>query len=204
MSETSLIVKENFLPNFYATREWALKMNYGTNVYKGTPFHNTSPDWGQYPTHLLEDVMGFPIQSTLSVLRFNTEEPGSTVSPFIHSDFGIDGAEWASVLYLSTPEQDSQQSGGTAFWRHKATGLRGLPDNPGLLVATGFTDDIIKQIDSDGFDETNWKLEMFTSMKSNRLIVYPSSLFHSRYPNAAFGTDARTGRLIWVNFFKGV
>lgn len=202
MQEISLQVVENFLPNFYQYRDWALNLEYGTREYKNEKYINVSSDWGKFPTQLLSSVMQFPVQSTLSFIRYNTKDIGSVSTPFIHSDLNIDGATWASVLYLSTPEQDLVETSGTAFWRHKDTGLRTMPGDPNLLLDHGFTSDIIEKINKDGYDESNWKLEGFTSMKSNRLIIYPASVFHSRYPNHSFGEDAKTGRLIWVNFFR--
>lgn len=204
MKEISLQVVENFLPNFYYWRDWALSLEYSKQTYKGESYSNVSSDWGRFPKAELDATLNVTSESTLSFLRYNTANEGSVTTPFIHSDLNIDGAQWASVLYLSTPEQDAANSSGTAFWRHKATGLRSMPGDPALLQFNGITNDTIELINQDGYDESAWKLEGFVSMKSNRLVVYPASIFHSRYPNLSFGEDAKTGRLIWVNFFKVV
>lgn len=198
--ESSLQVVENFLPDFYQWRNYALSLPFKKEIYQGEEYDNISSDWGKYPKHLLEEVMGFPIQSTLSLFRYSTEDTQLGVD--IHSDMTVDGADFASVIYMSTPEQDAAYHSGTAFFRHKATGLHGTAPLP-IMKNSGLSDAIIEQIHNDASDETKWKLEGFISMKSNRLIVYPCSVFHSKY-GQSFGSDVESGRLIWVNFFKGV
>jgi len=199
VSELSLQVIDNFLPDFYAAREYGLSLEYGTQMFQGEAYPNVSPDWGKYPTQLLSEAFGSPVQTTLSLFRYSTESsPGID----IHSDLTVDGAEWASVLYMSTPEQDAAHLSGTAFFRHKETGLRSMGPIP-LMKQAGLSNDIIEQIHKDGSDETKWKLEGFVSMKSNRLVLYPCSVFHSKF-GENFGVDKETGRLIWVSFFRGV
>ncbi|HNS71627.1 MAG TPA: DUF6445 family protein, partial [bacterium] len=199
MSELSLKVVENFLPNFYAEREHCLGLEFGEQKYQHETYKNISSDWGRYPIHLLEDVMGFPCQNVLSFYRFTTEDSDSRID--VHSDLST-GADYASVLYMSTPEQDLKNFSGTALFRHIPTGLRSI-NHTSVMKSLGYTDDIISSIANDEHDESKWKMEGFVSMKSNRLVVYPASIFHSKYPGKSFGKDKETGRLIWVNFFKG-
>ena len=113
-------------------------------------------------------------------LNFNGEMPNAA----IHSDM-----EWgthAAVLYLSEGE------GGTAFWRHRKTGASSI--YPGDMA-------LYEQIRGDWDDAEKWDQIGLAEMKLGRCVIYESALFHSRWPFAAFGDDAKTGRLVAVAFF---
>lgn len=113
-------------------------------------------------------------------LNYGGELPNAA----IHSDMGW--GTHAMVLYLSEGE------GGTAFWRHKATGAG--------RIGAGQTD-LLAAIEGDWDDASKWDQTAICLMKFNRALFYESAYFHSRFPFAAFGTDADTGRLIAVAFF---
>lgn len=113
-------------------------------------------------------------------LNFNHELPNAA----IHSDMGW--GTHAAVLYLSEGE------GGTAFWRHKATGAERIePGDMGLF----------EQVRHDWDDASKWDQVGLAEMKLGRLLIYESALFHSRWPFEAFGTDYDSGRLVGVAFF---
>jgi len=93
----------------------------------------------------------------------------------------------AAVLYLSDGE------GGTAFWRHKATGASRI--DPGDL-------ELFEQVKGDWDDASRWEQSALCEMKLGRMVIYESALFHSRWPFAASGHDNETGRLVAVCFFN--
>lgn len=113
-------------------------------------------------------------------LNFNGETPNHAV----HSDMGW--GTHAAVVYLSEGE------GGTAFWRHRATGADRI--DPGDV-------DLYDQIKDDWNDESKWEMTQLVEMKQGRGLIYESARFHSRYPFAAFGAGPDDGRLIAVAFF---
>ena len=113
-------------------------------------------------------------------LNFNGERPNAA----IHSDLGW--GTHAMVLYLC------DGPGGTAFWRHRATGLDTLL--PGQL-------DEWRLVRGDWNDANAWDQTDLVDLKFNRALIYEGSRFHSRWPFEAFGSDAETGRLIVVAFF---
>lgn len=113
-------------------------------------------------------------------LNFNGELPNQAV----HSDLGW--GTHAAVLYLS------DGPGGTALWRHKATGAS--------RIDTGQVE-LLERIGSDWDDPQHWEQIGLAEMKLGRLVIYESALFHSRWPFEAFGTDPESGRLIAVAFF---
>lgn len=113
-------------------------------------------------------------------LNFNGELPNAA----IHSDMGW--GTHAAVLYLSEGE------GGTAFWRHKATGAHRI--DPGDMS-------LFEHVKGDWDDSDQWEQIGLAEMKLGRMVIYESALFHSRWPFAAFGTDYDSGRLVAVAFF---
>lgn len=113
-------------------------------------------------------------------LNFNGEIPNQAV----HSDLGW--GTHAAVLYLSDGD------GGTALWRHKATGAESIHAGDAALMGA---------IGDDWDDESKWEMRSLAEIKLGRLTIYESALFHSRYPFQAFGDSPETGRLIAVAFF---
>lgn len=114
-------------------------------------------------------------------LNFSGELPNAA----IHSDLGW--GTHALVLYLCDGE------GGTAFWRHKATGAHRI--DPGDVP-------LWHAVHEDWNRPEAWDMHGLAELKFNRAVIYESALFHSRYPFAAFGDGPGDGRLIAVAFFN--
>lgn len=114
-------------------------------------------------------------------LNFGGELPNQAV----HSDLGW--GTHAAILYLS------DGPGGTALWRHKATGAERIDAGQAALL---------ERIGRDWGDANQWEQIGLAEMKLGRLVIYESALFHSRWPFEAFGTDPESGRLIAVAFFS--
>lgn len=127
----------------------------------------------------IEDQMGpVDILGMGYRLNFNGERPNQS----IHSDLGW--GTHAAVLYLCEGE------GGTAFWRHLATGSTEYhPDDYPQIIGS------VEKIE-------DWEMRAMVSLRPNRGVIYESSTFHSRFPFEAFGTCPEDGRLIAVAFFN--
>ncbi len=130
----------------------------------------------------IEAVMG-PVEMLGMGYRLNYG--GEMPNAAIHSDMGW--GTHAAVLYLSEGE------GGTAFWRHKASGAHRI--DPGDM-------DLFEQVRHDWNAADRWEQVGLAEMKLGRMVIYESALFHSRWPFAAFGTDDQSGRLVAVAFFS--
>lgn len=113
-------------------------------------------------------------------LNFGGELPNQA----IHTDLGW--GTHALVLYLSEGE------GGTAFWKHKATGAYRI--DPGDV-------DLFNRIGDDWERPEAWEQVSLCEMRYGRAVIYESALFHSRWPFAAFGKGFDDGRLVAVSFF---
>jgi hypothetical protein len=114
-------------------------------------------------------------------LNYNGEMPNTA----IHSDLGW-GTK-AVVLYLCDGE------GGTAFWRHKATGAERIGPADAELLS---------KVEGDWDDAEAWDQVELAPLKFNRAVIYDGLRFHSRWPFEAFGTTPEDGRLIAVAFFS--
>ena len=200
--ENNLQVYDNVFPDVHKVREWALGLDFRSNDYQGQSFSNTAGDWGRFPVNLLSDLMGFKCEVVLSFVRANLASDEPAKRPFIHCDQRVDGAEYAAVIYLTNTTLDRDNYSATAFWRHKETGIANFPKDPNDLLRIGYDKDIFDKLNADGFSEKNWQLEGLVRAVSNRMIIYPSLLFHSRYPDLTFGDKPENGRLIWCAFFR--
>lgn len=129
----------------------------------------------------IERVMG-PVQMLGMGYRLNFG--GELPNAAIHSDLGW--GTHAAVLYLS------DGPGGTAFWRHRATGAHRI--DPGDHA-------LFERVRSDWDDAGQWDRIDMAPMKLGRCVIYESALFHSRWPFEAFGTGPESGRLVGVAFF---
>jgi len=125
-----------------------------------------------------------------SLSYFYMAQLGHTTQSWIHSDNTVD--QLASVLYL--PPVSPCSPSGTMMLRHRATGLSGLPDVP-------VSEDVAQRLLADHENLDEWIVEDTISEKTGRLLVYPTSRFHARYPRFGFGSSPQTARIVLVSFF---
>lgn len=96
---------------------------------------------------------------------------------FAHSDGIVD---FVCLLYLS-PEDECH--GGTAFYRHKATGLDGFHDLDAVQRVIDRADVTFRELsalmDRDARVPRRWIRTDMVQMRPNRLVVYNGRLFHS-------------------------
>lgn len=190
-----LSVFDNFSPNLLKFRQQVLGAGFGTQ--KG-------PDGADYTgickvdDKELSDGIGQAIHHQivpkLSCFRLNVE--GDKLHSFIHSDDIC--AQYASVLYMNLP---GTEQGGTAFWKHTGLNIDAMPSAQDIQACAYRPDWFCGMMQKEWNDLSYWQQAGFVGMKWNRLLVYPTSMFHSRYPFEPFGTTPQDGRLIWVCFF---
>lgn len=118
---------------------------------------------------------------------------GDVLPTFIHNDTAM--AKKTGILYLN-PERTCK--GGTAFWKHRESGLVAHPSDEELEALGG--PQYIEKLRADGLDESKWEQVGLIDMAWNRLLLFDSRLWHSPYPRAGWGNSIETGRLIQVYF----
>lgn len=149
---------------------------------------DSNKDFDEYIATKLSIIEGKKIEKILSFFRVATDEIDVTWR--IHSDLNINGQkpDRAIVLYLSPREKEELH--GTALWEHCIYG-RELP----VDISDQEYDRMIK-IDADELEK--WRLSTVVGYEENRLVSYPSSYFHSKYPNVSW----EEGRKVFVMFYK--
>ncbi len=195
MPENFLTV-DNFLtdPEQYRASVLALPfvdVRFGSELYRRIQVRDYAEHREKIQQVLKREILP---EQAIARLNYDGEMPNHSIhSDNCHGDF-------AAVLYLNPPEQCR---GGTAFWRHKATGLTGF--NESQIRQKGKSPaKALAQIEKDWNDDSKWEQTGAAEMKFNRLIIYSSKDFHSRWPFAAFGKTPIDGRLIWASFFSCV
>ena len=111
-----------------------------------------------------------------------------------------DPRHYAVLHYLNVPADS-----GTAFFRHRATGVERLTDdNIGVFVPVARNEAASLSPDSGYILGDNQYFEQLDAIEAvpDRLIIYPGSLLHSGIipPGMNFSHDPRRGRLT-ANFF---
>ena len=141
-----------------------------------------------YVIHKLQQTEHRKLRPILSFFRESTDELDITWR--IHSDLNIKGEkpDRAIVLYMSP--RKIEELHGTALWEHQVHG-RQLPED-----TTDEEYDRMISVDAENLDM--WRLSSVVGYEANRLVSYPSSYFHSKYPNVSW----EEGRKVFVMFYK--
>jgi hypothetical protein len=108
---------------------------------------------------------------------------------YIHSD--RESGTHTCVVYLTDHEEES----GTAFFQHKSTGLKEMPSFQELRES-GLMDELRQDMVSR--DPSKWTQLDYVRGVKNRALIFNAPLFHSRFPLDGIGSDAQSGRLVWV------
>lgn len=164
-----------------AWREQALSGDFRTFDFPACSFHgiNAHP-----PADELLAFLGRFFPRFSPSITFARQSPAGQVEPhFIHSD--IDMGDWSAVLYLN-PERP--RGDGTDFWTHRATG-----------AVESF---IPHERSEEGKTTEGWELREHVEGVFNRMVVFPSSYFHSRAIHDNWG-QGNESRLVQVVFGKG-
>lgn len=184
------LVMDDFHPDAHALRAHALSATYvdwpGPD---GEVYRRVALTEAPGVRERIEDIYG-PVDMLGMGYRLNYD--GELPNAAIHSDIGW--GTHALVLYLfDAPAGAADDMHGTAFWRHRKTGADGI--EPGDI-------DLFEQVRNDWNDAAAWQQKRRVGLRFNRAVMYPSRLFHSRYPFEAFGFTPGDGRLVAVAFFS--
>ena len=157
----------------------------GTSVYDGMGF------WGNHALMLKSIIPAVGSVIVPNSMFFRVTNVGMEKA-YIHSD--RETGNWTCVAYLSEHEEPS----GTAFFRHKPTGLIEMPsfqEMKDMGIFESLKEDIVSR------DPDKWEQIDYVEGKYNRALIFYAPLFHSRFPLEGIGTDEREGRLVWVSHF---
>ncbi len=182
---------DNFHPCGRAIAALARTLKYGPQEHKGHVYKGVGLG---YSPELFYETLAIhlgraEIKANMEFFRIGTKEDAPTT--YIHADSGE--AKNAAVWYLSEPPEG--MVAGTAFWKHRETGKWELTEEDRKDAA------LLAKLDADGADESKWIMTGLAGQKFNRLVTYPTNIFHSRYPKDAWGNDATDGRITFACFY---
>lgn len=190
------IVVDRFssFPDF--AREYALDADFKQIEHHGLNYYGIAEAPDHSGVKQIEALVGEHIEEAKVIYRRYLEN--ETAETYIHNDILL--GKWTGLLFLNRPEQCF---GGTAFWRHKKFGWEAGP-NLGQVVDAGFknSSEYCAFMAKEGFREDQWEMIDYVPMAFNRLVLFRSAQFHSRYPMKSFGTDLESARLLKVFFCK--
>jgi hypothetical protein len=191
----SFRVVNDFCPQAQRVRDSALQAGFGTwrpnKGYVGSSVYEGMCFWGDHSYMLaaLQFAVGCPVAPNSMFFRVTTPnmEPA-----YIHSD--RESGAFTCIVYLSEHEEEF----GTAFWRHRETGLIEMP--PFAEMAEDAAHDQLRA-DMVSAAESAWERLDFVRGAFNRALIFRAPLFHSRMPRTGFGEDDKDARMVWVCHF---
>lgn len=193
--ELDYTVVDNFCEDLEIVKESAHKAGFstwrpnkgevGSSIYEGMGF------WGDHALMLRSLVEHTRKMVIPNSMFFRVTNEGMEQA-YIHSD--REAGDHTCVVYLT--EHDTPT--GTAFFRHKRTGLTEMPS-----FAEMHDMGILEELKADmvSRDPDKWEQIAYVEGKYNRALIFHAPLFHSRYPLEGIGTTEEEGRLVWVSHF---
>jgi len=179
----NVIVIDDFYVNAKETREFILTQDFSvTGNYPGgrTKSYATEDMKKTFEKILNKKITYWP-DGYNGAFQYTTAQHSS----WIHRDC----TSWAGVIYL-TP--NAPPDAGTAFFRHKATGLEEVTDSTPEAIK--------KQLDNDSNDMSKWDQIDNVGNVFNRLILFRGTRSHRSM--TYFGTNKDDGRLFQLFFFN--
>lgn len=199
----NLIVIDDFYRDPEAIRKMALHAEYrDVRCYNYPGFQSIHSYVSKEMCAKFIELVGRPLDISLHKItfgKFRIMLKGSASRLNVHMDGASD---WAGLIYLNPPEQCE---GGTAFYRHRETGLDGPVEGKdlerfGFETWQALEDNIIER---DTLRPEAWEETMFVGMKFNRLVLFRGgSMFHCH--THSFGTDKENARMTQNFFFDEV
>ena len=194
----TVVVYDDFLPS--ALMDYLERISTYTNTQSPlvelaldndvSMFVKAVPEWVEdMLVDKLSEYTKSKIDLTAAFFRYNSAK--AETKERVHCDYEILGEHpnRAAVLYLDTPPDDFYWKTGTAFWSHKDHG-----------ISFEGTDDEAQELLED-CSSLDFDFDYYVGHKRGRLLTYPTSYFHSRYPAKAWGDSPETGRWVLVMFY---
>jgi hypothetical protein len=188
-AHTPVMVFDDFLDNPDEIRELALQQRYAQDKEGYPGIRSPREQCDGALKRFFERYIDKPILRLEFLFQFQPKE--YEAKSFIHGDL----CDWAAVLYLN---KDCDGKPGTAFYRHKKTGLNTLPMGAELMFAAieqkVQPDNILEPLNGDRFDPDKWDTRLVIPIRYNRLVLYNAKLFHRNA--SAWGETAENSRLV--------
>ncbi len=184
ITEADIRVWDDVLPDPVAYRRDALAREYRSVSFGAQVFHGIAEADETLAAWLTAHVSGL-----VPTLTFFRQSPAWQVEPnYVHDD--RDMGDWTALLYLGD-HLPLDFVDGTRFWEHRQTSAR----------ASTTTEVAARQMEVAAWrDPSQWTVWHTAPARFNRLVLFPSRLFHSRVRIENYGTLGVDARLIQVLF----
>lgn len=190
-------VFDDFLPDPASVRQSALRAGFGTwSPNKGdigADFYSGVGFWGDHAS-VFQALHGKLGQIIPSSMFFRVTNP-QMERALIHSD--REYGERTAIVYLS---ETSPKLSGTAFYRHRATGMTELPPLEDLMKDPCSFATLKREMLT--ADDADWEMYEFVEAKYNRCVVFDAPLIHCRIPKSGYGTQEEDSRMVWVGHLQ--
>ena len=193
----NLTIVDDFFPDPPVVREMAL-----SHDFTQEPEHDGHKYPGFAPVkddRFLRYLEGLLYQSTgtefnIRMAHFAAGTADHRTVQWIHADNGC--AKFAGVVYLF-----DDPGWGTAFWRYSAFATDTLSETIELIRGVQSAEEVASDLREIGRLMFKWTRTDYADSRFNRLIVYPTDRFHSRWPEHGFGDKPENCRLTLAIFF---
>lgn len=192
------LVVDNFCPEIEQVKASAFRAGFdtwrpnkgevGSSIYEGMGF------WGDHSLMLRSLIRTVGIAVVPNSMFFRVTNVGMERA-YIHSD--REAGNHTCICYMTEHEEES----GTAFFKHKRTGLTEMPSFA-EMTDMGIFDEL--KADMVSRDPDKWVQTDYVRGQYNRALIFNAPLFHSRFPLEGIGDSAENGRLIWATHFYKV
>lgn len=162
---------DNALPDPHSVLERALALEFRSYEFEHCKFHGIAVGSPSFPLLQWIREKFNALNPTLTFFRKSPE--GQQEPHFIHTD--VDMGQWSAILYLN---ENPPEGDGTCFWTHKSGAIES---------------EIPHERSEEGKNPDDWELRLRVPAQFNRLVMFPSSYFHSRaiFENWGAGDEAR-------------
>jgi hypothetical protein len=186
-----ILYVDDFLPDPDRMRQSAIASGFGTwRPNKGAIGPDKFDGVNFYGDHVtgvraLSRQFQKQIYPNKMFFRVTTKDTEEAV---VHSD--IFTGDLTCLLYMSNHDDS-----GTEFYRHRPTDTYGLPPLKDFYADKEnfgrFRQDCSHR------DPEIWECINSIEGRYNRAVIFPSAVFHCRYPYTGFGHGVEDGRMIW-------
>lgn len=189
----NLTIVDDFFPDPQAVRSMALTHDFTQEPeHDGHKYPGFAPVKDERFLSYLEQLLAASTGTAFKVkmAHFAAGTEYHRTVQWIHADNGC--AQFAAVAYLF-----DGAGFGTAFWQEKVTKQHSLQ---GFLFNCDISQPhLVLQLQGKNSDA--WTRTDYADSRFNRLVVYPTDRFHSRWPEHGFGDKPENCRLTLAIFF---
>lgn len=182
-----MMIIDEFIDSYQQLKEHCMIANFdgAVNPVDGVKYPHICADIPEsVKSEVLSKIAGVLGREAEGVTVFMRRSPeGCHVPHIAHTDNSM--GSYSLMLYMNDAE------GGTAFIRHKASGIMYAPES----------NEIVELVQKDQNNPEKWSMVDMAHMKENRAVIFDAGKFHCAMPIGGFG-DGAESRCVLTCFFS--